>query len=105
MTMHGTVEEHAGLTRRIRTTPYVDGRWIDKGESGTIDVDDPATGEVVATVPAIRQGQVLYAIEAAHRALPAWRNRSGRDRSAGLRALTELVAANAELLARLMVLE
>src|SRR3954447_2409389 len=103
--MHETVEEDAGLTRRIRTTPYVDGRWIDKGESGTIDVDDPATGEVVATVPAMSRGQVRDAIEAAHRALPVWRNRSGKDRSTVLRAWAELVAANTEHLARLIVLE
>src|SRR3954464_3806467 len=105
MTMHGTVEEHAGLTRRIRTTPYVDGRWIDKGESGTIDVDNPATGEVVATVPAMSRGQVRDAIEAAHRAFPAWRDRSGKDRSTVLRAWAELVTANIEHLAHLIVLE
>src|SRR3954449_10930399 len=103
--MHVTVENHDGLFRRIRTTPYVDGLWVDVGESGTIDVDDPATGEVVATVPAMSRGQVRDAIEAAHRALPAWRNRSGRDRSAVLRAWAELVAANAEHLALLIFLE
>src|SRR3954447_20476034 len=103
--MHETVEEDAGLTRRIRTTPYVDGHWVDVGQSGTFDVDNPATGEVVATVPAMSRVQVRDAIEAAHRALPAWRDRSGKDRSTVLRAWAELVAANAEHLARLIVLE
>src|SRR3954453_12823395 len=103
--MHVTVENHAGLSRRIRTTPYVDGLWVDVGESGTIDVDNPATGEVVATVPAMSRGQVRDAIEAAHRAFPAWRDRSGKDRSTVLRAWAELVTANIEHLAHLIVLE
>ena len=103
--MHQTLDDHAGLSRQIRTTPYVNGLWVDVGESGTIDVDDPATGEIVATVPAMSRAQVRDAIEAAHRALPAWRSRSGKDRCTVLRAWAELVAANAEHLARLIVLE
>src|SRR3954452_24464829 len=103
--MHVTVENHAGLSRRIRTTPYVDGLWVDVGESGAIDVDNPATGEVVATVPAMSRGQVRDAVDAAHRAFPAWRDRSGKDRSTVLRAWAELVTANIEHLAHLIVLE
>src|SRR3982751_3965961 len=105
MTMQQSLEAHAGLSRPIRTTPYVDGHWVEVGASGTFDVDDPATGEVVATVPAMSRRQVRDAIEAAHRALPAWRNRSGKDRCTVLRAWAELVAANTEHLARLIVLE
>jgi len=87
----------------LRQQCYIDGRWID-GER-RIDVTNPATGERVAQVPQLGADEARQAIEAANRALPAWRARTAKERSALLRKWFELILANQEDLARIMTAE
>ena len=60
----------AGL---FRERCYVDGHWIAAASGATIDVDNPATGEVIGTVPKLGARETRDAIGAANRAGPAWR--------------------------------
>ena len=56
-----------------RVAHFIGGQWH-TGETGrTIPVIDPATEQVIAQVPVASPSQVEAAIEAAHRAFPAWR--------------------------------
>jgi succinate-semialdehyde dehydrogenase/glutarate-semialdehyde dehydrogenase len=71
----------------------------------TISVDNPATGEVIGTVPSLGTAETRSAIEAAGRALPAWRAATARERAAVMRRWFELMMANREDLARLMTIE
>jgi len=87
----------------FRESCYIDGQWV-KG-AGTIKVDDPATGEVIGTVPKLGRDETRQAIDAAARAFPEWRARTGKERAAILRKWFELLMANQEDLARLMTLE
>ncbi|NUO85450.1 MAG: NADP-dependent succinate-semialdehyde dehydrogenase [Cupriavidus sp.] len=87
----------------LRQQCLIDGRWID-GER-RIDVTNPATGERVGQVPQLGAAETRQAIEAANRALPAWRARTAKDRSALLRKWFELIMANQEDLARIMTAE
>jgi len=87
----------------LRQQCYVDGRWID-GER-RIDVTNPATGERLAQVPQFGAEETRQAIEAANRALPAWRARTAKERSALLRKWFELIMANQDDLARIMTAE
>ncbi|SPA42840.1 succinate-semialdehyde dehydrogenase I, NADP-dependent [Cupriavidus taiwanensis] len=87
----------------LRQQCLIDGRWID-GER-RIDVINPATGERVGQVPQLGADETRQAIEAANRALPAWRARTAKERSALLRKWFELVMANQEDLARIMTAE
>ncbi|WP_454737890.1 NADP-dependent succinate-semialdehyde dehydrogenase [Cupriavidus necator] len=87
----------------LRLQCYIDGRWID-GER-RIDVTNPATGERVGQVPQLGADETRQAIEAANRALPAWRARTARERSALLRKWFELIMASQEDLARIMTAE
>ncbi|CAQ71938.1 succinate-semialdehyde dehydrogenase I, NADP-dependent [Cupriavidus taiwanensis LMG 19424] len=87
----------------LRQQCLIDGRWID-GERN-IDVTNPATGERVGQVPQLGAAETRQAIEAANRALPAWRARTAKDRSALLRKWFELILANQEDLARIMTAE
>jgi succinate-semialdehyde dehydrogenase / glutarate-semialdehyde dehydrogenase len=89
----------------LRTAAFVDGAWVSVGESGSFPVDDPATGHVLAELPSLSREQVAGAIEAADRALPAWRALSGKDRSRVLRRWFDLVTEHSEDLARIIVLE
>ncbi|GAA2219608.1 NADP-dependent succinate-semialdehyde dehydrogenase [Nonomuraea monospora] len=89
----------------MRTAAYIDGSWVGDGESGTLIVDDPATGEVLAELPAISRRQTAAAIEAAHKAFSGWRALSGTERAAILRRWFDLVNEHAADLATLIVLE
>lgn len=66
-------------------------------------VVNPATGEVIATVPAASAAQVAEASERAHRVFRSgvWSGRSPRERAAVLLRLADLMERDAELLARL----
>lgn len=89
----------------LRSGAYVDGGWVTTGGSRVLVVDNPATGEPLAEVAALSRPQVAEAIDAAARALPAWRALSGKDRARVLRRWFDLTVENAEDLARLIVLE
>ena len=61
---------------------YVDGQWIVADDGATLDITDPATGDVIAQVPALQGAETRRAIEAADRAWPAWRARPAAERAA-----------------------
>ena len=81
----------------------VGGRWT----SGTahIEVSNPATGAVIATVPRLGAAETREAIEAAYRAWPAWRARTAKERSAVLAQWYTLMLANQDDLALIMTSE
>ncbi len=87
----------------LRQQCYIDGRWVDGKRR--IDVTNPATGERVGQVPQLGADETRQAIEAANRALPAWRARTAKERSALLRKWFELIMASQEDLARIMTAE
>ena len=89
----------------FRQAAYIDGAWVDARAGSAIDVDNPATGEVIGVVPKLGAVETRSAIAAASRALPAWRKQTAKDRAAFMRRWFELMMANHEDLARLMTLE
>ena len=63
-----------------RDTIYIDGAWVPSAGTGTIDVIDAATGEVMGRIPDGTPADVDRAVAAARAAFPAWsatRRRSG----------------------------
>jgi succinate-semialdehyde dehydrogenase/glutarate-semialdehyde dehydrogenase len=92
-------------SRLFRQSCYVDGSWVDAASGGTIGVDNPATGEIVGTVPKLGAAETRTAIEAANRAFPEWRRKTAKERAAVLRRWYDLMIANQEDLARLMTIE
>src|SRR3954471_24607652 len=89
----------------FRQACYVDGAWIDRAAGGTIDVDNPATGEIIGTVPRLGAAETRAAIDAAARAFPAWRRKTAKERAIVLRRWFDLMIANQDDLARLMTIE
>lgn len=84
---------------------YIDGQWLDAGSGQTIPVTNPATGAVIGTVPRMGAGETKLAITAADRALPAWRSKLAKERSAILRRWFELMLANQDDLGLIMTTE
>jgi succinate-semialdehyde dehydrogenase / glutarate-semialdehyde dehydrogenase len=89
----------------FRQQCYIDGKWMDADGGKTIAVDNPATGEILGTVPNMGADEARRAIEAANAAFPAWRAKTAKERSAVLRKWFDLMMANQEDLARLMTAE
>ena len=89
----------------LQTQAFIDGRWQGADRGAVTPVTNPANGEVIAEVARCGQAETRRAIEAAHRAHPAWRRRTAKERSAALRRWFDLIMANQEDLATIMTLE
>jgi succinate-semialdehyde dehydrogenase/glutarate-semialdehyde dehydrogenase len=84
---------------------YLAGEWVDADSGETFAVTNPATGDVLAHLPRMGAPETRRAIEAAERALPAWRGLLAKDRARILRRWADLMLDNHERLARLMTEE
>jgi len=84
---------------------YIDGRWTDAGSRDRIDVTNPATGEIIGTVPKLGASETRQAIAAAEAAQPGWRSLLARERAVRLRRWFELIMENQKDLAILMTTE
>jgi phenylacetaldehyde dehydrogenase len=82
----------------------IDGAWTEGIEGERLEVSDPATGRVLATVCAAGATDVDAAIAAANRAKDVWASTPPAERSARLWKLAELIERDGEILAVLEVL-
>ena len=89
----------------LRTRAFIGGEWVNAADGATHEVLNPATHEILGTVPMLSLAQTRRAIEAAGAAFPAWATRTAKDRAAILRRWYELLLANQEDLATLMTAE
>lgn len=89
----------------FRQSCYIDGQWVDAGSEGTIDVINPATGELVGQVPALGRHETQAAIKAAADAYVLWRQRTAKDRSQIMRRWYDLIMTHQEDLAVIMTAE
>ncbi|MED5611577.1 MULTISPECIES: NADP-dependent succinate-semialdehyde dehydrogenase [Pseudomonas] len=89
----------------FRQQAYIDGSWVDADSGQTIKVNNPATNEIIGTVPKMGAAETRRAIEAAEKALPAWRALTAKERANKLRRWFELMIQNQDDLARLMTIE
>jgi succinate-semialdehyde dehydrogenase/glutarate-semialdehyde dehydrogenase len=87
----------------LRTQSYINGCWLDNGNG--IDVLNPATGELVATVGVVGAEEAGLAIAAAADAMDNWKIRPAVERAKLLRCWYELILAHQEDLAILMTAE
>ena len=88
----------------VPTQLLIDGRWVD-GSSGTIDVFNPSTGEILAPVARAGLNDLDKALGAADGALPGWAATAPRERAEVLRRTFDLMIAHREELALVMSLE
>jgi malonate-semialdehyde dehydrogenase (acetylating)/methylmalonate-semialdehyde dehydrogenase len=84
---------------------FVDGTWEAAAASQAIPVRDPATGDVLAEAPLSGARDVARAVDAASKALPAWRRTPAGDRIQPLFRLKALLDANFSEIARVVTQE
>jgi succinate-semialdehyde dehydrogenase/glutarate-semialdehyde dehydrogenase len=89
----------------LRHQAFIDGLWLAADNEATITVVNPSTGETIGQVPRMGQAETRRAIEAAERALPAWRELSAKARANALRRWYDLIIEHQHDLAHIMTLE
>lgn len=89
----------------IRNLCLIDGNWIKADDESTQPVRNPATSEIIATVPNCGAKETRRAIKAAQRALPVWKDRPAAERAKILRTWHDLMHVHMEDLAQLMTME
>ncbi|MHB8958783.1 MAG: NAD-dependent succinate-semialdehyde dehydrogenase [Candidatus Limnocylindrales bacterium] len=89
----------------IQDRALVGGEWVGAASGREIEVRNPATDAVIATVPEGDTVDAGLAVDAAAAALPGWRTRTGAERSRLLRSLYDLMVRDQDKLAKLMTLE
>ncbi len=89
----------------FRELCYIDGQWVAADSGETQEVNNPASGDVMGTVPKMGAEETRRAIEAAERAWPAWRAKTAKERAAVLRRWFDLMMENQDDLAVLMTME
>ena len=52
---------------------FIGGEWTGAASGATLDVDNPATGAVIGTIPDCGEAETQAAVDAAKAAWPAWR--------------------------------
>jgi acyl-CoA reductase-like NAD-dependent aldehyde dehydrogenase len=96
------------MTETVNVTQYgmyIDGEWKQSSGGGTIKVINPATEEVIATVPKATREEVKDAIDAAKTAQPKWEDLSPLQRSAYLFKIAEFIEQDRDRLARILTME
>ncbi|QKK17252.1 NAD-dependent succinate-semialdehyde dehydrogenase [Rhizobium indicum] len=89
----------------LRDAGYIDGVWTSGDATKTFDVLNPATGELLASLPDMGAAETRAAIDAAHAAQPGWAARPAKERSAILRKWFDLMVVNADELAAILTAE
>ena len=89
----------------LQTQAFINGRWVDANDGATLDVTNPATGEVIASVAKVGSAETATAIEAASEAMKRWRDLPVKARANILRDWFNIILANQEDLALIMTLE
>jgi len=89
----------------FRQQAFINGLWCDADNGQTLKVTNPATGDILGTVPKMGAAQARRAIEAANNALPSWRALTAKERSQRLRHWFELMIQYQDDLAQLLTSE
>jgi 1-pyrroline dehydrogenase len=88
-------------TTKTEYKALIGGEWASSVSGETMEVINPATGEVIAEVPRCDVDDVDRAVEAAKQVLPDWLDKTPKDRSELLHKLADVLEENAEELAQL----
>ncbi|MGM7311173.1 aldehyde dehydrogenase family protein, partial [Acinetobacter baumannii] len=89
----------------FRQQAFIAGKWCDADHQQTSKILNPATLEIIGTVPNMGKAEAERAIEAAKGAWPLWKNKTAKDRSIILKKWFDLIISNADELAFILTSE
>jgi succinate-semialdehyde dehydrogenase/glutarate-semialdehyde dehydrogenase len=83
----------------------IDGKWCTADSGRTLGVINPATEEVIQEVAYGGRAETRRAIDAAHRAMPAWSKSTAYERAKVLKKTADLMRERADTIARTLTME
>ncbi|KAJ8503963.1 hypothetical protein OPV22_004849 [Ensete ventricosum] len=89
----------------LKTQGLIGGKWIDAYDGKTIQVQNPATGDVITSVPCMGRNETTSAISSAYNTFSSWSKLTASERSKCLRKWYDLIISHKEELALLITLE
>jgi malonate-semialdehyde dehydrogenase (acetylating)/methylmalonate-semialdehyde dehydrogenase len=89
----------------VQLKNFINGEWVDANSTDSLEVPNPATGEILARVPVSSAKDVEQAVNAAKEAFKTWKNTPVPKRARILYKFHYLLTENHENLARLVVQE
>lgn len=89
----------------LKSQALINGQWRAAYSQQTFNVTNPATGEIITSVPKMAKQEALDAVAAAEQALPLWRKKSAKERSLILRSWFDLIMQHQDDLAYILTLE
>jgi succinate-semialdehyde dehydrogenase / glutarate-semialdehyde dehydrogenase len=103
--MATATRDEKALLEGVPNQLYIGGEWRDASGGETLEVEDPSTGETIATVADGTEEDAKAAMDAAAAAQGDWAKHPPRERGEILRRAWELIAARVDELATVMTLE
>lgn len=89
----------------FRQKAYIAGEWVESETGAVQSIFNPATGELLGTVPNLGAEDTQKAIDFAYHAQKEWAAKTAQERSSILRRWYELMIAHADDLANILTLE
>ena len=83
----------------------INGQWLDANSNEVIDVNNPASNQIIGTIPKMGRDETKAAINAAFEAQKIWAKKTAAERAKILRAWYQLILENQEDLALIMTTE
>ncbi len=84
---------------QVRDKLFIDGSWVSSAGNQTIEVENPATQEIIGSIPAGVEEDVDRAVTAAAKAFPEWSARSLDERVKFVTRIQEVLSARTESMA------
>ena len=84
---------------------YVNGSWVESQSGDFLEVNNPATQEIIGKVPKFTKDETKKVIENANNAFQTWKNTTAKERSVILKKWGDLIVENVEDLAKIMTIE
>lgn len=84
---------------------YIDGAWVGAEGGRMLEVNNPATGDIIGTIPNMGAAETKKAIEAASKALEGWKTMLASDRAKILKKWADLQLENIDDLCKILTTE
>ena len=89
----------------FRQKCFANGHWVEAENGSFIEVNNPATLEIIGKVPNFSANETKSVIEDADQAFQTWKNTTAKDRSILLKKWSDLIIKNVDDLAKIMTVE
>ncbi|WP_201318242.1 CoA-acylating methylmalonate-semialdehyde dehydrogenase [Paenibacillus sp. EPM92] len=93
------------LLKYIKVKNFIDGAWVDSSSSRYDEVPNPATGEIIASVPISTRRELDAAVAAAKKAFQSWKQTAVPRRARILFRYQQKLVENWDELAQIISLE